>query len=50
LARGEQILVADEPHIFAGVAVKFYCDKMLWNRLSDSGVAFAGMVYATFTD
>jgi GT2 family glycosyltransferase/glycosyltransferase involved in cell wall biosynthesis len=39
LTDGESVLVADEPGAFAAAVLRLYRDRVLWQRLSDGGLA-----------
>ena len=41
LTDGENISVADGPEAFANAVAKIYQDEVLWNRISQNGLAFA---------
>jgi glycosyltransferase involved in cell wall biosynthesis len=41
LVKGNEILVADDPSLFAGEVVRVCSDPHLWLRLSDAGIAAA---------
>lgn len=45
LSDGNEILVVDDPDVFADRVVSLYDDALLWQRLSERGISFAEQNY-----
>lgn len=41
LSDSENVMIADEPQLFADAITKLYQDETLWNKISNNGIAFA---------
>ena len=49
LIDNEDVLVADDPEVFARTLVKLYESEELWNRLSENGIKKTRALYSTDT-
>jgi glycosyltransferase involved in cell wall biosynthesis len=47
LKNREDILIADEPEIFARALIELYESEELWNRISENGIKKTRALYST---
>ena len=46
LTEGKEILVADEPHLFAEEILRLYSDEKLWNDISENALEFMNIHFS----
>ena len=46
LTEGKEILVADEPHLFAEEILRLYSDEKLWNDISENALEFMNINFS----